>query len=464
MLKIQEDLLIYENDINDVIHIFAQYYNDDECKIEIQCKNSGKFRIIDVVLNNISYNEEIEILDQNLKDKRLIKRTIKFLLYQALSEFYNISMPWGSLTGVRPSKLVYDMLDDGIKMEEIPYLLNQDFAVSKEKANLICEVVKNQLEVKLKDEEVDFYINIPICPTRCSYCSFISSEYERCKKYIDDYVLSLIKEINALKELIKAKGLRIKNIYMGGGTPTTLTSEQLDMILSTIDFPFKEFTVECGRPDTITKNKLEVLKKHNVTRISINPQTLNDKTLEIIGRKHTSEDFYNKYDLAKNYDFIINTDLIAGLPNETFEDFKLTLDKIIELNPNNITIHTLAVKRASVLIQNTENLKDDYIQNMVEYAYDKLKRNNYKPYYLYRQKNMLGLYENVGYFEGSDICEFNVESMEEKMSIIACGAGAISKRIFRDESRIERSANVKQITDYIARIDEMIKRKIDLFN
>ncbi len=466
MVNLQEDLKIFDNDVYDILHIFESDVDLNKINLDVSVEYDKDLKecFVKVFLNrDQELSKSIKLVNNKLIDKRNLKRVIKLLIYNVISQNYNCQKPWGSLTGVRPSKIVYDLLAEGYSLDDVSTIMEQDYEVGKDKANLICNVVRNQLSNKMALNEVDLYINIPICPTRCSYCSFISSEYERCKKFVPEYINCLIKEINAVKNLINKKHLTIKNIYMGGGTPTTLSANDLSLILKQIDFPYNEFTVECGRPDTITLGKLEVLKNNNVTRISINPQTLNDTTLKVIGRKHTSGDFYKTYEMANNFNFIINTDLIAGLPNENFEDFKRTMDKIIEIAPDNITIHTLAVKRASMLNQNKEKVKSCNIAKMVEYAYNQLIQLGYKPYYLYRQKNMLGLYENVGYFKGNKICQFNIESMEEKANIIACGAGAISKRIFLNESRIERCANVKQIQDYILRIDEMIERKYDLF-
>lgn len=466
MVNLQEDLKIFNNDIYDILHIFENDVDFNKIKLDVSVENNKDLKecFVRVSLNcSQKLSKSIKLVNDKLIDKRNLKRVIKLLIYKVISQNYNCQKPWGSLTGVRPSKIVYDLLDAGYNLDDIPTIMERDYEVSKDKANLICSVVRNQLSNEMAINEVDLYINIPICPTRCSYCSFISSEYERCKKFVPEYINCLIKEINAVKNLLKEKHLTIKNIYMGGGTPTTLSAGELSLILKQIDFPFNEFTVECGRPDTITLEKLEALKNNNVTRISINPQTLNDETLKVIGRKHTSDDFYKTYKIAKNFNFIINSDLIAGLINENFDDFKRTVDKILEIAPDNVTVHTLAVKRASMLNQNKDEIKSCDIAKMVEYAYNQLIQFGYKPYYLYRQKNMLGLYENVGYFKDNKICQFNIESMEEKASIIACGAGAISKRIFLGESRIERCANVKQIQDYILRIDEMIERKYDLF-
>lgn len=312
---------------------------------------------------------------------------------------------------------------------------------------------------------IDIYINIPFCPTRCQYCSFISSEYSRVEKQIPRFVDSLIKEIREMKKLIFRRALVVRTIYIGGGTPTTLPAEDLSKILDELCYPVTEFTVECGRPDTITKEKLDVLKAHGVTRICINPQSFNDKTLKQIGRGHTTKDIISAYALALSYDFVINMDLIAGLPGEKFAHFKKTIDSTIELAPQNITIHTLALKNGAMLkTQNETNHFDADIEKMVDYGYKKMCENGYVPYYMYRQKSMINNLENIGYAQPNTICLFNIDTMEESCSVLACGAGAISKRIYNLENRIERAANVKNIDDYIKRIDEMIERKNNLFN
>jgi oxygen-independent coproporphyrinogen-3 oxidase len=277
-----------------------------------------------------------------------------------------------------------------------------------------------------------------------------------------DYLDALIKEINATKKMIFDNAFVLRTIYIGGGTPTVLTAEQLDLLLSNLNYPVSEFTVECGRPDTITQEKLEVLKKHGVTRISINPQTFNDSTLKKIGRKHTVKDVINAYKIALPFEFNVNMDLIAGLGGESLRAFKKSVDTAIELAPDNITVHTLSIKNGSQIMQNGEKNDSDATEKMVEYASTTLSQNGYKPYYLYRQKNQCGGQENVGYFR-EKVCLFNVDSMEESLSILACGANAISKRIYHYENKIERFANVKDINEYINRIDEMIDKKKKLY-
>ena len=278
-----------------------------------------------------------------------------------------------------------------------------------------------------------------------------------------EYLDALIKEINATKQMIFDNAFVLRTIYIGGGTPTVLTAEQLDLLLSNLNYPVSEFTVECGRPDTITQEKLEVLKKHGVTRISINPQTFNDSTLKRIGRKHTVKDVINAYKIALPLDFNVNMDLIAGLSGESLRSFKKSIDTAIELAPDNITVHTLSIKNGSQIMQNGEKADSDVTEKMVKYASETLSKNGYKPYYLYRQKNQSGGQENVGYFR-EKVCLFNVDSMEETLSVLACGANAISKRIYNLDNRIERFANVKDIREYISRIDEMIAKKQNLFS
>lgn len=286
---------------------------------------------------------------------------------------------------------------------------------------------------------------------------------DKCKDKLEPYLDALIKEINDAKELIERKNYIIKSIYIGGGTPTILSAEQLKRLLDVIDYNVNEFTVECGRPDTITKDKLDVLKEHGVTRISINPQTFCNKTLKEIGRSHTSQDILEAYRLALNYNFVINMDLIAGLSHENFTTFKKSISKVLEYYPDNITIHTLSIKRGSKLKEtNGDTASVDDVQKMVEYSYKTLIEAGYKPYYLYKQKNMIGNLENIGYFREKPSV-FNIDSMEEFASIIACGANAISKRYWSLYNKIERWANVKNIDEYINRIDEMIAKKNELF-
>jgi len=374
-------------------------------------------------------------------------------------------LPWGSLTGIRPTKLYYELIKEcnGDYMKAMNMLIDT-FKVTYPKAQLVKEIIKNQKGIIKNDNLVDLYINIPFCPSKCYYCSFISAPIDKCRDQVEPYLEALIKEISATKELISTKNYIVKSIYIGGGTPTILDANQMDRLLSAIDYNVAEFTVECGRPDTITADKLDVLKKHNVTRISINPQTFCNKTLKTIGRNHTSQDILDAYKLALNYNFSINMDLIAGLGGESLLTFKKSLNKAIECYPDNITVHTLSIKRGSELkTEGGETSTEDVVSKMIEYSYPTLINAGYKPYYMYKQKNMLGNLENIGYFRDK-VSIFNIDSMEEFASIIACGANAISKRYYSLNNKIERFANLKNISEYITRIDEMIDKKKALFS
>lgn len=397
---------------------------------------------------------------------RYLKRHAKLALFSCLQDLFpRVRLPWGSLTGIRPTKLYCELIKEFDGDEEKAFLmLMDDFKVTYEKGLLVKEIHKNQAGVIKNDHLVDLYINIPFCPSKCYYCSFISLPIDKCRNLLEPYLNALIKEIEATKELIDRKNYIVNTIYIGGGTPTILSAEQLDTLLSHIGYSVNEFTVECGRPDTITVEKLQVLKAHNVTRISINPQTFCNKTLKEIGRNHTSKDIMEAYKLALKYDFVVNMDFIAGLGCETLSTFKRTINKAIEYAPDNVTVHTLSIKRGSELKTNGGNTSGvEDVEKMIAYSTSALMKAGYKPYYLYKQKNMLGNLENIGYFKTTP-CNFNIKSMEEIASIVACGANAISKRYYSLDNKIERFANLKNIQEYINRIDEMIEKKNNLFN
>lgn len=412
------------------------------------------------ITHNYSWTYDVDKSLNELRRKSLRKRRVANELYQVLSKELNITLPWGSLTGVRPTKLARDLIEYGeMKPHLVGELLHRDYFVSLNKAKLVASVLKNQKCIIRNDNLIDLYVNIPICPTKCVYCSFISSEIARVKDRVDDYIDAVIKEIRAVKDIIKNKVYIVRTIYIGGGTPSVLNEKQLDRLLSEINFPVSEFTVECGRADTITDEKLDILKKHNVTRISINPQTFCEATLKRIGRKQKNSEVIEAYSKALARDFQVNMDFIAGLPGEKLGIFKRTIKTALELCPNNITIHTLSVKKGSELKNNEQKLESHDVFKMVDYAEETLIQNGYKPYYLYRQKNQLGGLENVGYCRDKSACMFNIDSMEETNTIIGIGANAISKRVYNLECKIEREANVKFIEEYIARIDELIERK-----
>ena len=459
----------FEKDMQDLVNLF---YDEEDCpfslKHEFILNDSKLDSTIKLFVNGQEKTfQKSFILQNDLSDllkKSFMKRHFKNHLYEVLSIQGKKALPWGSLTGVRPTKFARDMIERG---EVKPYLISdvliRDYHVSNEKAKMVAQILKNQKCIIKNDKLIDLFINIPICPTRCNYCSFISAELSAVKDKVDTYLDCVLKELDAVGKMIAEKAYIVRTIYIGGGTPTVLTETQLERLLSKINYPVSEFTVECGRADTITKEKLEILKKHGVTRISINPQTFCESTLKRIGRKTTNKEVFDAYMLAMQYDFVINMDIIAGLKGEKLGVFKRTINTLLELYPQNVTLHTLSHKNASQ-IRDEEITNTADVIKMVDYAEKTLQENDYKPYYMYRQKHQVGGLENVGFYRDENVCIFNVDSMEDVASVVAVGAGAISKRVFNLENRIERQPNCKFINDYISRIDEMIEKKVKFFD
>lgn len=452
-----------EKDMQDLVNLF---YDEEDCSFVLKHESQlvGNNLISEIFVEDKKYTKEFVLkADSELLRKSLTKRHFKNHLYEVLSNISQKTLPWGSLTGVRPTKFARDLVERGeIKPHLISETLISDYHVSADKAKLVTQTLNNQKCVIKNDKLVDLFINIPICPTRCNYCSFISNELCTVANKVETYLDCLIKELEAVKKVISENYYIVRTIYIGGGTPTVLTAEQLDKLLSKINFSVKEFTVECGRADTITRDKLEVLKKYGVTRISINPQTFCEATLKRIGRKTTNQQIMDAYMMALEYDFVVNMDIIAGLSEERLGTFKRTINTLLELYPHNITVHTLSIKNAAQIRGQEVKFKNE-VPKMVDFAQKTLTENGYKPYYMYRQKHQVGGLENVGYFRDEHVCIFNIDSMEDTSSVIGVGAGAISKRVFSIENRIERQPNCKFITDYIDRIDEMIEKKVKFF-
>ena len=422
----------------------------------------GENKVVNTVTVNgkvYAYGNLLRGEIDELEKKRLVKRYAKLSLYKALSKFTGKDLPWGSLTGIRPTKLAYQQLE---KTGEFESFFIDTMKVSEQKTALIKDILSAQKNVYVKDDEnTDFFVFIPFCPSRCKYCSFICADIKRSQNHVDAYIDALVEEINFSKKFIK----KLRSIYIGGGTPVSLTDEQLERVLCALDDinVGVEYTVEAGRPDCITESKLAILKKHKVTRICVNPQTFIDKTLDLLGRNHTAKDVEDIYKLAKN-DFVINMDLIAGLTGESFEDFKYSIDKAISLSPDNITVHTLCIKKGSKLAETQTRLSDAEVSKMVDYARESLMANGYQPYYLYRQKYMAGNLENVGYAKQGKACVYNVNVMEEISSTVACGANAISKRVFNGGERIERSASPKDVITYLQKTEKIKEEKSKLFS
>ena len=401
-------------------------------------------------------------------DTSVTKIKQKLSVYEDLCDYTGRTLPWGGLTGIRPTKLSMGMLTEGMCDADIIAQMKATYAVSDEKAWLSLDIAKRERRILDSIHYKDgysLYIGIPFCPTTCLYCSFTSYPIAAWRKRIADYLQALFREIDFIAETHREKFL--DTVYIGGGTPTTLEADELDRLLSHIkeklDFRHvTEFTVEAGRADSITREKLEVLKKHGVTRISVNPQTMRDETLKRIGRQHTVEQVRQAFLLAREVGFDnINMDIILGLPGELEEDVQYTVDEIVKLDPDSFTVHSLAIKRASRLSQWIEENGIDSIKNTdstMEIARTGAEKLGMKPYYLYRQKNMSGNFENVGYAREGKYGIYNILIMEEVQTIVALGAGSITKRVYPD-GRIERCENVKDVAQYIERIEEMIERK-----
>ncbi len=428
--------------------------------------------------------------NSGLPDRRMYRNHLHRALYNILKEATGKTLPWGTLTGVRPTKQVFEMQRQSYSDDSIISYFENEYCCSKKKADLAIRVSKKERELLSKlsfDDTYSLYIGIPFCPSICLYCSFSSYPLKQYAKMTEPYVDALLKEIEAVAPIFRNK--KLVTVYFGGGTPTSISAEQLRRIIRKVKecFDLKnlhEWTIEAGRPDSITEEKLLAMREEGIDRISVNPQTMQDRTLELIGRRHTVSDVKNAFHLARKTGFKnINMDLIAGLNGENFEDFKNTLDEVVLLDPDSVTVHTLAIKRAARLNAEMDvyhdSLSDD-TKKMVDYAQSFLTDRGIEPYYLYRQKNMSDNLENVGYAKPGSEGLYNVLIMEECHTILACGAGASSKLVRADEKygsgfinelndeeyfvrKIERAENVKSVKDYIERTDEMIERKRKLF-
>lgn len=423
---------------------------------------------------------EPEVPEKDGRSKKELHEAFKCTLYTKLSAQLNKTLPWGYLTGVRPSKIAYTLLEKGADREQILEEFTKKHLVSEKKAQLALQVAQTEKSIL---EKMDYkngyslYIGIPFCPTTCLYCSFTSYSLAAYQSKVQPYLEALLKEMKYVSEAMR--GRRLDTVYFGGGTPTTLSAGQLDMLLTELERQFdlsacRELTVEAGRPDSITYEKLCVLKAHHVDRISINPQTMNQQTLDLIGRRHTVEQIEEAFALAGKAGLDnINMDMILGLPGENKEMVQHTLEKIKALAPESLTVHSLAIKRAAALNIWREKYLDLQMDNsdeIVSMAADYAHQMGHQPYYMYRQKNMAGNFENVGYSKPGLECIYNILIMEEKQTIIAMGAGASTKIVFQNETeggqagRIERIENVKDVMNYIQRIDEMIERKRKFFS
>lgn len=444
MLKLNSDYSI-ENELTEVAGLF---FDPQSVDTEIDCffLQTSPYITIDGEFFAVRLG----------KQEKKFSRACKVELYKALSAYTGKTFPWGALTGVRPTKLGYEIVSSGGDIVEGL----KKYCVSERKAEIIKQIVNNQRGFCRSTRKLNLYIHIPFCTSRCNYCSFVSLTAKGNEKLMEQYAEYLIKEIESGAKLISEQDYTVDSVYIGGGTPTALTESELKAVLCAIPYKGVEFTVEAGRPDTITPQKLDIMQECGVTRISINPQSFSDKTLRSIGRNHTAEDICRVYEAARGR-FDINMDLIAGLSDETPTDFAQSVNKAIDLRPQNITVHTLSRKNGSLLKNEHANFTVG-VSEMVEDAYNLLTAAGYEPYYLYRQKNMLENLENIGYTLKGKACRNNITTMEEFYSVFACGAGAISKRLF-DEGRIERFANVRDVKLYIDQFDERLDKKTKFF-
>lgn len=437
---------------------------------EIAARRSAGERSVDYTIT-VSDAETIVLIEERRYTIPGGKDIFKRRFYDILCETTGRTLPWGNLTGIRPTKLALALLEEGKSETEILDFLRTEHAVSEEKSHLALEIAQREREILSHfvhedgREGYSLYIGIPFCPTTCLYCSFTSYPIAAYRAMVDDYLDGLIRELEDAAQMMR--GQILDTVYIGGGTPTTLEPEQLDRLLAALknNFDFctvQEFTVEAGRADSIAAEKLEVLRRHGVTRISVNPQTMKQATLDLIGRRATVEQVVSAFRLAREMGFDnINMDLILGLPSETAEDVRHTIDRVVELAPDSMTVHSLAIKRASRLSQWIRENGISMLNNTdetMDIAAEGARSLGLKPYYLYRQKNMSGNFENTGYARPGKYGLYNMLIMEEVQSIVALGAGSITKRVYAD-GRIERCENVKEIAQYIGRIDEMIERK-----
>ncbi|MBQ3100690.1 MAG: coproporphyrinogen dehydrogenase HemZ [Clostridia bacterium] len=416
---------------------------------------------VTITLGEISVTaEDSQPADRHSTRIKPEKVALGAAFFKAGEKFFNYTPSWGILTGVRPTKIGLELIRNGYSSAEIKKILTKQYFLNPKKASLLMSVAANEEKYiqALAPNTCSVYISIPFCPSRCNYCSFVSYSTKRLLSMIPDYIETLCRDIDDTFALIKSIGMKVETVYVGGGTPSILTPEQITTVLDRVGknvdvSSLSEFSFEAGRPETVTAEKLAAVKAGGVTRICVNPQTLNDSILESIGRGHTVADFYRAYDIACNSGIkCINTDLIAGLPGESFASFSRTVDAILELEPENVTLHTFCVKRAADIVRNDKNVYSrtgGTVGKCVDYAQLEAKNAGYMPYYMYRQKNTVGNYENVGFAREGYEGLYNIYMMEEVHSIFAIGAGAVSKMVSSDNSRIKRAATPKYPYEYL---------------
>ncbi|MEZ4508537.1 MAG: coproporphyrinogen dehydrogenase HemZ [Eubacteriales bacterium] len=484
MIAISTNRTEYRNDIAEEIRLFLGLSeivlleetepSSAELIFDLQLVQNGLHYTAFAKANDLEQTEEFDLSENAtaLEKKKLEKRALKLACYHLLKRMFpDVATPWGSLTGIRPTKLFRELAQDGGEQSAREQFIDL-FDVSKEKTDLAARIctVQEPFIRSVQSNQIDVYVGIPFCKTKCLYCSF-PSEVLGKKDRLSQYLETLKRDIAAGAALVREKGLAVRSFYMGGGTPTVLSASQMDELLTFLRKQYGSFgieaTVEAGRPDTIDREKLLVLKQHGIDRISINPQTMNDDTLRSVGRSHTREDIIRVYDLAREIGFAsINMDLIAGLPGETIEDMQHSCDAIKQLRPDNLTVHSLAIKRSSLL---KKELDDHALstaaqaEHMTRIGAVCAEQMGMNPYYMYRQKYMSGNLENVGYAMPGKECVYNIDMMEETASILSHGAGTMTKRVFYGQNRIERLPSPKDVPTYLNKLDKLIEDKAQFF-
>ena len=453
------DCKFLENELLDVVRLFKR--RPENLTHSFRFEEGVFFNDFSVDGKAYSFEDRGQVFDE-LEYKRLERRFAKLRLYKILSAQYQEKMPWGALTGIRPTKLAYREIENGRDFIK----LFEEMEVREENIRLVADILKAQEGIyEKKDDNTDLFVSIPFCPTKCAYCSFITAPIDKTRHFLPDYLAALDKELLAAKESVG----NLRSIYIGGGTPFALSEQDLERVLKGIAPIFKEcnphceYTVEAGRPDVFTEEKLRLLKDYGVTRICINPQSFSDETLQKIGRRHTEADIYRAFEMSEKYGFDVNVDLIAGLTDETPEVFRKSVEKAVQTGAENITVHCLSLKSGAKLKEETEYLENDFISTMVAVSRDILSHAGYEPYYMYRQKYQVGNNENVGWTKPNKACVYNVDIMEETANNLAVGANAVSKRVFNSQGLITRFASQKDLKTYIACVGEIIEKKRKFF-
>ncbi len=452
------DCLFLENELLDVVRLFK---NRPNALAHAFVYDGGVFQnTFEIDGERFERVDRGQVCDE-LHFKRLERRFAKLALYEILSKKFNEKMPWGALTGIRPTKLAYREIEESGDFTS----LFREMGVREDNIALVRQILDAQKGIyEKRDENCDLFVSIPFCPTKCAYCSFITAPIDKTQHFLPAYLDCLEKELAAAKPLVQ----NLRSVYIGGGTPFALNEGELERVLQAVAPVYQkagvEYTVEAGRPDAFTEDKLRLLKDYGVTRICINPQSFSDETLVKIGRKHTAADIWRAFGMAEKYGFSVNLDLIAGLTDESTEVFARSVEEAIKTNADNITVHCLSLKSGAKLKEEVDYLENDGISQMVSLSREILSGNGYLPYYTYRQKYQVGNNENVGWTKAGRACVYNIDIMEEIASNLAVGANAVSKRVFNEKGLITRLATQKDLKTYIEGVDDLIEKRRKFFS